>query len=673
MKTLKFIISRLLKWRYLIAVVFFVIGVSFQLHGSSISNWNNFGVTETTQGKKIKTINQFTQSEEGAISIPHELKNWISLSPREDGTLIGVPRMIRTDEWLVQTPFYISQSNTGAKLVNDSYGIDGQNMMIAYNAPVKDISVVGKPFNWGFLFLGPNYGLSWYWCLKIILFLLVSFEFSLILTKRNTFISLIGSLWITFTPATQWWFMQHLGDVVFYSLAIMVLIYHYFRQKKVLRKIGIALLLTMSIIGFVLIIYPAFQVTFAYIILAFLLIEIYLSIAEKRFSKFDFGIMIATLISSFAVIGITLLRSKEAIDATLNTVYPGHRVSSGGAIGLERLSDVFLNPILPFKIPNFSNQVEVSTSISLFPMSIVTIPFVFKKSTLKDNLFGYFLLIYSLFLCIYTFLGIPESLAKLSLFSYVTSGRSWQTLAVVSVFLSIWLIAYLWEKRQDYSPVILGLISFLVVTALALQTYFSPDYIGFIGKKYLLLISFALLTIYLSVIFKRKWLLLFSLLPFIIVSGMTVNPVVKGIDVLIDKRLSQGIIGIVKKDPESKWISEGGLYNFPQMFGAHSLNSVRFYPDKTLMHKLDTRNSYENAWNRYSHMQVFLTKNETRMEAPVPDVLNVQLGLDKLDSLHVKYVLTHRDLEKEYGSKFQVIYGPDKDGIRIFRIDNRRD
>ncbi|MCK1232481.1 hypothetical protein MX024_10225, partial [Streptococcus uberis] len=62
MKTLKFIISRLLKWRYLIAVVFFVIGVSFQLHGSSISNWNNFGVTETTQGKKIKTINQFTQS-----------------------------------------------------------------------------------------------------------------------------------------------------------------------------------------------------------------------------------------------------------------------------------------------------------------------------------------------------------------------------------------------------------------------------------------------------------------------------------------------------------------------------------------------------------------------------------------------------------------------------------
>lgn len=673
MKTLKFIISRLLKWRYLIAVVFFVIGVSFQLHGSSISNWNNFGVTETTQGKKIKTINQFTQSEEGAISIPHELKNWISLSPREDGTLIGVPRMIRTDEWLVQTPFYISQSNTGAKLVNDSYGIDGQNMMIAYNAPVKDISVVGKPFNWGFLFLGPNYGLSWYWCLKIILFLLVSFEFSLILTKRNTFISLIGSLWITFTPTTQWWFMQHLGDVVFYSLAIMVLIYHYFRQKKVLRKIGIALLLTMSIIGFVLIIYPAFQVTFAYIILAFLLIEIYLSIAEKRFSKFDFGIMIATLISSFAVIGITLLRSKEAIDATLNTVYPGHRVSSGGEMGLERLSDVFLNPILPFKIPNFSNQVEVSTSISLFPMSIVTIPFVFKKSTLKDNLFGYFLLIYSLFLCIYTFLGIPESIAKLSLFSYVTSGRSWQTLAVVSVFLSIWLIAYLWEKRQDYSPVIIGLISLLVVTALALQTYFSPDYIGFIGKKYLLLISLALLTIYLSVIFKRKWLLLFSLLPFIIVSGMTVNPVVKGIDVLIDKRLSQGIIGIVKKDPESKWISEGGLYNFPQMFGAHSLNSVRFYPDKTLMYKLDTRNSFENAWNRYSHMQVFLTKNETRMEAPVPDVLNVQLGLDKLDSLHVKYVLTHRDLEKEYGSKFQVIYGPDKDGIRIFRIDNRRD
>ncbi len=48
--------------------------------------------------------------------------------------------------------FYLSQAEEDFPLVNEDYSLNGQNMIIAYNSPVKDITVIGKPFNWGFFF-----------------------------------------------------------------------------------------------------------------------------------------------------------------------------------------------------------------------------------------------------------------------------------------------------------------------------------------------------------------------------------------------------------------------------------------------------------------------------------------------------------------------------------------
>ncbi|CRH93854.1 Uncharacterised protein [Chlamydia trachomatis] len=103
------------------------------------------------------------------------------------------------------------------------------------------------------------------------------------------------------------------------------------------------------------------------------------------------------------------------------------------------------------------------------------------------------------------------------------------------------------------------------------------------------------------------------------------------------------------------------------MFGAKTINSVRFYPDKKLMNVLDPVNEMEQAWNRYSHMQVFLTNEKTKMEAPVPDVLNMQLDQSELTKLKVDYIISFRDLSAEFGPDYQVLYGPDKDGNRIYR------
>ncbi|VTS31530.1 Uncharacterised protein [Streptococcus porcinus] len=671
-QTIKLGIHKLIKFRYLIALVCLFIGVFFQLHGSSLSNWNNFGVSETIANSRQKTINQFSAvNNKDTVDIPTELKNWVSLTPREDGTLIGVPRMIRTDEWMVQTPYFISQANTGNHIINTHYGLSGQNMILAYNAPVKDLSIIGKPANWGFIFLGSAYGLSWYWCFKIIFMILLAFEFSMIITKKNLFVSIIGSLWITFTPATQWWFMQHLGDVVFNSLAIMVFIYHYFKSSRLYQKIAFAGLLVVSIVGFVLIIYPAFQVPFAYLILFFFSVVFVKALKRKEVRKSDYLIMIVSLLVSFSIIGYSLLESKEAIKLVLNTVYPGHRVSIGGDLSWKRISDIFNTLILPFKIPSIGNQVEAASSINFLFIIIFLLPITIRKEDLGKNSFQLLSLFYSLFLAFYAVVGIPEIFAKLSLFSYVTSGRAWQSLAVISVFVSIWYISYIWnqvyQSISKLKKIFLTVISILGIGLITYITIKNSDYQGYIGTKYILAISLFLLLALVSILYKKRLFLSLTLLPLIVGSGMTVNPTVKGLTSIESKKLTIKLKEMIKKDPDANWISEGSLYNYPQMFGAHTLNSVRFYPDKKLMEKIDPSRASENAWNRYAHMQVFLTSSKTRMEAPVPDVLNLQLNVNEVDRLKVRYLLTQRNLEEDFGKKMVKVYGPDLDGNRIYR------
>ena len=85
--------------------------------------------------------------------------------------------------------FYLSQAEEDFPLVNEDYSLNGQNMIIAYNSPVKDITVIGKPFNWGFFFLGRDRGLSFYWAMKLVVMVLLGFEVLMILTKRKSSIA----------------------------------------------------------------------------------------------------------------------------------------------------------------------------------------------------------------------------------------------------------------------------------------------------------------------------------------------------------------------------------------------------------------------------------------------------------------------------------------------------
>ncbi|GAA2899992.1 hypothetical protein P7H46_02395 [Enterococcus pseudoavium] len=635
------IIDQIIRFRYLIGVFFLVMIVALNLNGSSIGSWDKI-VSERSDGKSSDVI-------------------------------FGENRQVRSDEWMVQTPFYFSQAESDYPVVNQQYGKEGQNMIVAYNAPVKDLTLIGKPFNWGFLFLGKERGLSFYWGFKIIGMLLLSFELVMILTKRNKYLSLLGALWITYSPSIQWWFMQHVGDLMFFTLAIMVASYYYLakHENKLLRLLMMGLIV-ISGIGFVLVLYPAHQVPLAYLILFWLFGNLIHFRKELVLDIWDLPVIVGGL----GIIVFVLLHfynsSKEAIEATMNTIYPGHREASGGG---RPPSDYFLfltNWKIPFKNFNFhgTNNGEVASYFNFFPLTILLSPFIFfSKRGKEEKYIGAILGLFCCFIFGWTFFGYSHGIAKIFLLTYVTSTRGLVTLGFAAVLLSLWMINFIWEYTKIpgwikliFLALIIGLATHSMVSSV-MGLYFNNFEI------FITLVVFALILF--SLLFKLKKLFLIAMSLIVLASGAFVNPVVQGTGAIDKKTLAQEIVKIKKEDPEAFWLSEGDLYNFTPALGVKTINSVRFYPDMKLWQQIDPKHKNEKIYNRYAHTRAFVTADQTKFHLDRPDNFTVNINFTDCEKLGFKYVISKRPLE-DYNAlnyaQFEQIYGPDKDSWSIYQL-----
>ncbi|MDT2675563.1 hypothetical protein P7D92_00995 [Enterococcus dongliensis] len=637
----KWMIDQIIRFRYLIGLIFLILIVALNLNGSSIGSWDKI-VSERSDNKTSDVI-------------------------------FGENREVRSDEWMVQTPFYFSQAESDYPVVNKQYGKEGQNMIIAYNSPVKDWTVIGKPFNWGFLFLGKERGLSFYWGFKIIGMLLLSFEMVMILTKRNKYLSLLGSFWLTFSPAIQWWFMQHVGDLIFFTLAIMVASYHYIanHEKKLLRLFMMGLIVINGI-GFVLVLYPAHQVPLVYLIVFWLLGTLIHFRKELVLDIWDLPIIIGGL----GIIGLVLFHfyntSKDAIDATLNTIYPGRREASGGGRPPSDYFYFLTNWKLPFADFKFhgTNNGEVASYFNLFPLTVLLSPFIiFTKQGKEEKYLGAILGLFCCFMFGWTFFGYSHSIAKVLMLSYVTSTRGLVTLGFGSVLLSLWMIHFIWEYvrvpgwvKLIFLGLILALANHSLVTSV-MGLYFNRF------EMLMTLIVFALILF--SLLFKLKKIFLLTMSLVVLASGIFVNPVVHGTGAIDKKTLAEEIVRIKKEDPEAVWLSEGDLYNFTPALGVNTINSVRFYPDMKLWHKIDPKHKHEKIYNRYAHTRAFITADKTKFYLDRPDNFTVNINFTDCKKLGIKYVISNRPLQ-DYNplnyAQFEQIYGPDEDKWSIYQL-----
>ncbi len=617
-------ITFVVKWRYLLALIAFVFCVAFNLHGSSIAIFNNY----------------FTDSNIDEYN--------------SESVVLGTPRSIRSDEYMVHTPYYMSQTYNNFEKDSNMMSLEGQDMIVGYNAPVFDITALGKPFTWGYFIFGNERGLSWYWCSKLILLVLVTFELCLIITRGNKKISLFGTILIVFSPLVQWWFVPHIVDVLFWGMALLVLAYHFFTSEG-WKRIMCMILLALSAVTFVLALFPSLQVPITFVDIALLVAFLVRDRKQITFRKKDIWRIVAMACYAGGVLAYTIITSKDAILTLHDTVYPGSRVSLGGGSGLEGLFTGLTTFTLPFKSINYSNNCEASRFIHFAPLLFMLYPVIYKKFKRDKNLIvGNVLLVCLAVMAVFMCIGFPELLAKVTLLSY--SNRMYIIYGFVATLFTIWGISMIWKKKIfSKKQIIIALAVFALLNVCFVNaqklTYLTWWQYGFIIAG-LTFLGFLMVTN------KKKLFTLFTSV-LIVVSGMTVNPIAYGTSPLTSHPLEQKIQEIAREDSDAYWlaINSTGFAALGIMNGARFLNAVNFYPDFEKWELIDPDGEQKDVYNRYAHIAVRATGGETKFnKAQTADAFILDLSAEDSLKWSVEYLVTAGELNEKWLNYYEKIY-----------------
>ena len=634
------ILNFVVKNRYKIVVTVFIILVMCRVHFSSIGIWDAY-------------------IQEGV-----------------DCTIIGKSRAIRSDEWLVTTPFILSQEYDGFHLVNENLNV-GNNDMNIFHAPVLDATIFVKVFHWGYFLFGNEIGLSWSWCLKIIVMFMVFFEFGMMLTKKDKWLSLVFAIWLSFSPAIVWWSIL---ETIVYAIAIIVL-FHTFVSNKELsmkKKILIAYAMIVALFYFAYQLYPAWQVPLAYLILVFIIIDFIKY--RKNLQKKDFIIMGVTILITVLLLGYFVISSWEGIQDIMSTKYPGGREETGGTYDFSRLVNYYLNFFTPY-FDEYANPCEISSfiypSIAVLLISTYMIIKNIKNKTLKEkfkdrnNWYIYGTVIVIAIFLLWMAFPWPTILRKITLLYFSTTERTETIFQFSCVILTILIAKKIFDKKDK---IIKQPIAFIISMLIAILTYFVAQNTKYAETytifKFSILIPSIFLINYTFLSSNKKAFGYVMIIISLLVGGF-VNPIAVGTAPITDTEIAKTAVNIAKENPQGIWI--GATRTNSQYLVANGikvLNGINEYPNYDWINLIDPEHKYEEIWNRYAH--IFITLDDkTYFELIAADSYSLHLTYQNLKDMNIEYYYTNEKINEEKMKKFALdsLYENDNTYQYIYKIN----
>lgn len=623
--------------RYVIGILIFIYLVLNGYHGSSLTIYNG-----AIQGEKPI----------------------YSAKP-----IIGKERGIRGDEWIINSSGILSQVSNNFNLESKIITGIERNVNLFPKLPVKDISLLSSPNYLGFMFLSSEQAFSFYWYIGYFIMFFAVFELLMLVTNNNRLYSLLGSIIITFSPVAQWW---ESWNIIGYGSVAVLLFNKYLLQKKVFNKILLSLLIGIFGSCYIMCMYPAWQLPYGYF---FLGIVIWLIIKNKENIKFkDFLLLLPIVITTIIlIVGPSFVLSSDIYKLVTNTAYPGKRFVTGGE-NWQLLFNYFSSIFTPFF--EFINPCEMSQFISLYPIPIILgIYYIIQNNRegKKDFLLVWLTLL-AVLLTVWNYIELPAIISKLTFISMSTTSRCAVVASFVCTFLLILILAnYSKIFKRSYGYDNLAISSLIVFLGVFVVKTMYPDY--FTDKLVWFSILFYLSLIYMVLINSKKSskyaLLLMGFVSFI--TGAYVHPLNKGLDVIYDKPISKEINKIISEDNDTLWATISTPYyvqNYLVANGAPTLNATNYYPNFNLWDIIDKERVFEDIYNRYAHLTVNITNDNTFVEKMYEDHIILNINKKDICKLDLDYLVTQENKLEQYNNEvaqYKNIYN--EYGMNIYKLN----
>lgn len=631
-KLLNKIASFMIKKRYIIALVILIVGVLFKINFSSINMWSEY-VAE----------------------------------PEQNNVIIGKARGIRSDEWLTQSPLLLGEikGEDAYQTYNKNIAQGNINMNMS-NLPVLDILTLGKPLTWGYIFFDEEIGFSFYWMLKIVLLFLVSIEFVMKITKKDNLLTLVGGFILATAPAIMWWLSSAIADGYVFGMLTIILFSYYMNNLdyKIYKKIGIAIGLLISIPAFAFVLYPAFQVPFAFFMLIVMLNDFINNF--KQIKKIDVILIVLTIIGIAALLARFIIICWNDINIMMSTVYPGNRISTGGDFTLDRFISYFANIFYPYS-ESLANPCEPSgyifSFIGLITLLIYSVNNI--KKDRKDEKTGKLKfstitkltislsLLFVLFI-LWEFIGFGETFAKITFLSMVPSQRLHVIAGMIATILSIIMIKTNENKKifSKLQAILISVftvaISYILIKNTSVSEFFNTAKIE-IWSVVIFAITYCMLTCN-----KKAWAYVITIVA--IIAGITVNPISIGISPINNTIISKEIQKINEQDKDVLWAGNSNITGqYLVANGIKTLNGVHQYPNFEWLNIVDPDGKYNEIYNRFAHIHIGLG-NETNFMLLAQDSYLATLTYNDLQQLGVKYYYTSEKCSEDIIKQFKLEY-----------------
>lgn len=373
------------------------------------------------------------------------------------------------------------------------------------------------------------------------------------------------------------------------------------------------------------------------------------------------------------------MMSKNALNAVMNTDYPGDRFEIGGN-ALKVVYSYVYSYLFPYIGVN--NPSELSGMISLFPIPmILSVVYILRnKKEAKENLvFLIPLLILGVVFGVWSHIPTNKVFARFTLLYMVPATRMAVPLGFTQVLLLIYLLAKVDKNTKLFGKKVAIVITIILEIILMYLAKISDSENLLTPIRLIACGIVLLLQIYLLVNINRKNHkkgLIYTLIIISIITGVTVNPIQKGISVMRDKPVAKEVQKIVTEDKENNlWLVDSTSFYIPNYIlasGAKVINSTNIYPNKELFDVVLEEKSelVENRqiYNRYAHITVEITSNENKVELLYSDSIKLYISVDKVKELNVGYILTTRNLEELSNEEVKFEEKYNEKGLLIYKV-----
>jgi hypothetical protein len=579
-------------------------------------------------------------------------------STGEAGLVMGHFRPIRSDEWLVRTPWLMSQIRNGLPTETGS-GFGPIDAGVVGDLPTRSLDVLVRPHHLTSWFLSPDRALAAEWWMWHLLMMCGVYTF-VVAISRHRGAGTLAALVLALSPSTQWWLAPGTFTTVGYGTLAGGLLVLAVQSSHRRQKFGLAILAGWSAACMISTLYVPWIITTAIVVttaIAPALLHEVVSRPSRKDGLQAVGQAIGVMTVVCALLIATyVLRHSEAIRAIGETVYPGQRTSERGGT---------LNPATAFGSPfdylasgpqtvnvNGTNQSENSSGI-LFVVPIATVFFGLLAAGRRfwNNREGRVLaglLVGALVLVAWAFLPLPSYIGRLALLDRVPPGRLPPALSLVSAVTLGMFVSYLRNNNvripRTVVIVSVGVFGFIQLWAAGLYRV----EVSAVNPSKPLMITVVLMAGFVLVCTQRWLLGASTFVAFGLFQAMSINPIQHGAESLLNNPVTQLIETVENSNTgDAGWLMLGGdvyVRGSIEATGVDFVSGISRYPNHATWEVLDPDHKYVDAWNRYAHLVVeagpigsapVITSPQTDVVKVVLDPCDTRLG-----SIGVRTVIT---------------------------------